>query len=167
MKKAGIFILLLFISSLVSAQVTKFELGVNGLTCSQCSRNVEMSLRKLSFVKDVKMNLEHTEGEIFVKDNIDVDAQRIAKAVTDAGFSVRYLKGSYSLSGISVSEGCCVTVFGKKYVFTGAGSRVLNGSVTLQFLGDRYMGKKDAHNWKPRLKNGCGEAQPYYVTLVK
>lgn len=156
------------ICSLAFAQVKKFELGVNGLTCSQCSRNVEMSLRKLPFIKDVRMNLEHTEGEIFFKDNADIDVQRMARAVTDAGFSVRYMKGTYALSGINVSDGSCTTVLGKRFVFINTPAHTLNGDVVLQFLGDRYMGKKDARNWKPRMKNSCGgDTQPYYVTIVK
>ena len=47
-----------------SAQFQTVYIGVNGLTCSQCSRTVEMSIRKLDFVGDVQMNLAHTESRM-------------------------------------------------------------------------------------------------------
>ena len=72
------------------AQFKEVTVGVNGLTCSQCSRSVEMRIRKLAFVADVKMNLEHTEGRIFFKKGDKVNVDKIAAAVVDAGFSVRF-----------------------------------------------------------------------------
>src|ERR1700744_4870126 len=86
------------------AQITEVDLGVNGLTCSQCSRSVEMRIRKLDFVKDVQMNLEHTEGKIFFKENKKVDIDKIAQAVVDAGFSVRTLKATIQMNHVPVAD---------------------------------------------------------------
>jgi len=160
--------LILFCSFALSApaQVRHFELGVNGLTCSACSRTVEVSLRKLPFVKDVQMNLEHTEGQIFFKDNTNIDIAKIAKAVVDAGFSVRYLRGSYAVNNLSISPGNCIEVFGNKFVFVKSADKTLNGAVTLQFIGDKYMPRKEAKQWQPLLKDNCNSAHPYFVTLL-
>ena len=151
-----------------SAQLKKFELGINGLTCSQCSRNVEMSLRKLPFVQDVQMNLEHTEGEIFFKDHADVDIAKVAKAVVDAGFSVRYLKGAYNVTDLKVIPDNCTDVLGKKFVFVKQETKTLNGLITVQFIGDKYMPKKEARQWQADLKDNCGSStHPFFVTLVQ
>lgn len=80
------------------AQFVWAEIGVNGLTCSQCSRSVEMSIIKLDFVKDVQMGLESTVGKILFKQGNDISFKKIAKAITDAGFSIRYLKANYSFN---------------------------------------------------------------------
>ena len=42
----------------VKAQFISAEIGIDGLTCSACTRSAEMSIRKLPFVADVKMNIE-------------------------------------------------------------------------------------------------------------
>ena len=162
---AGLILLCCFALS-SPAQVQRFEVGVNGLTCSACSRTVEVSLRKLPFVKDVQMNLEHTEGQIFIKENTTIDIAKIAKAVVDAGFSVRYLRGSYTVNNLSTSPGTCVEVFGNKFVFVKSADKALNGSVTIQFIGDKYMPKKEAKHWQPLLKDNCGGVHPYFVTLL-
>lgn len=74
------------------AQIQKIAFGVNGLTCSQCSRSVEMELRKLDFIKDITMDLEHTSATISLKnDTAAVPFNKIAQAVKDAGFSLRYI----------------------------------------------------------------------------
>ena len=49
------------------SQFLSAEIGVDGLTCSQCQRSVEMGLRKLDFIDDVQVNLDHTDGKIIFK----------------------------------------------------------------------------------------------------
>ena len=75
----------------VDAQPEFLTIGVNGLTCSQCTRNVEMKLRKLSFVTGVKMNLQQTNGVLSFKPT-GLDPSAIARAVRDAGFSLRFME---------------------------------------------------------------------------
>src|ERR1700744_3890006 len=92
MLKRFVFILLLAITMMpLHAQVISARVGVNGLTCSQCSRSVEMQLRKLSFVKNVNMNLKQTEGDLEFKEGAKIDFSKIAEAIKNAGFSVRFL----------------------------------------------------------------------------
>src|SRR5688500_13143650 len=76
------------------------DIGINGLTCSMCSRSVEMSLRRLDFVHNVLMSLETTEGRIFFKQNASINLDQIAKAVVDAGFSVRFVSLQMSFEDI-------------------------------------------------------------------
>ena len=86
-----------FIMSSLAISVDTFagikwiDVGVNGLTCSLCTRSVEMSIRRLDFVDTVMMSLETTEGRIYVKPDVPVNVEQIAKAVVNAGFSVRFI----------------------------------------------------------------------------
>src|SRR5580693_7986784 len=101
-----------------SAQFQSVFIGVNGLTCSQCTRTVEMSIRKLDFVAGVEMNLEHTEGKIILKKNARADMDKIARAVVNAGFSVRYLPADLVVDNSVVTNGSCFNYKGDEYVFT-------------------------------------------------
>lgn len=83
---------LLLVGVVGQAQIKSVLIGINGLTCSQCTRNVEMQLRKLPFVAGVTMNLEQTNGAIQLKDEVSFAPERVVRAVQNAGFSIRYLK---------------------------------------------------------------------------
>src|SRR4051812_34474653 len=105
MKKALLsFVLLILGLTGVRAQFLWAEIGVDGLTCSACTRSVEMSLRKLDFVDSVVMNLEHTDGKIYFKKDQSVEPDKIAQAVVNAGFSVRFLKANFNFSGTQVKD---------------------------------------------------------------
>src|SRR5690606_14870988 len=70
------------------AQFSSAVININGLTCSQCSRSVEMQLKKISSIQKIDMDLKHTTATIHFKQNVTVDLTAVAKAVTNAGFSV-------------------------------------------------------------------------------
>jgi copper chaperone CopZ len=92
-------ILLVAVLSTVVAkgqQLNQMEIGIDGLTCSLCSRNVEMSLRKLDFVQTVYMDLEKTQGRIYLKPELDPQPDKIAQAVRNAGYSVRFLTAGFA-----------------------------------------------------------------------
>src|SRR4051812_34855647 len=97
LKALTLIVLLLCAVIQAQAQFGNVYIGVNGLTCSQCTRTVEMSIRKLDFVADVQMNLEHTEGKIILKKNKKADMDKIAQAIVNAGFSVRYLQADLTI----------------------------------------------------------------------
>lgn len=147
------------------AQFTYAEVGVNGLTCSQCSRNVEMSIRKLSFVKDVDMNLEHTEGKIFFKPGSKVNMDEVAQAVRNAGFSVRYLKAGFIFN--KTNSGNCFTYHGDTYSVISSPAAIPDSVAIVTFIGTEYQPKKDFKKWQSQLDNGCKRKQGklYYISL--
>ena len=147
------------------AQVSEVQIGVDGLTCSQCTRSVEMSIRKLDFVKDVKMNLEHTEGTITFKGNRSVDYNKIAQAVINAGFSVRYMQASISFNHVDVSAGHCFANSGYNYEFVQTKTQTLDGTVMVKLIGSKFVPKKELKKWQPLLKNNCGGDNVYYITI--
>ncbi len=160
--------------SFILAQFSWAQVGVNGLTCSACSRSVEMSIRKLSFVDSVIMNLEHTDGKIIFKKGSKVEIDKIAKAFTDAGFSVRSLYTGITIENISVANDCCWNFENNTYHFIKVTeSKEFKGTVSLKFIGDKYMPKSEYKEWKPYLSNPCvslvnidaSSSKTYYVTL--
>ncbi len=100
--------LLLFLSiNVLQAQFTQADIAVNGLTCSQCSRSVEMSLKRLDFVAAVEMNLQQPTAHIIFKKDKKIDFSKLASAVKDAGFAVRSIQADYQKKE-AVKELCFV-----------------------------------------------------------
>ncbi len=154
-----------------TAQFETAYIGVNGLTCSQCSRTVEMSIRKLDFVADVQMNLEHTEGKIVLKKNKKADMDKIAQAVVNAGFSVRYLQADLNIDNSVSASGTCFNYNGDQYVLTTTPKEPLKGTVRLKFLGKKFMPKNELKKVEAHMNDKCGnpdsyrDGQVYHVSL--
>lgn len=136
--------LLLAMANCCQAQVLSAKVGINGLTCSQCSRSVEMQLRKLSFVKNVNMDLETTEGTLQFNEGSDVDFLKIAKAVKDAGFSVRFLDTEIDMRKVKVTEKG-FTIGKDLYLFPNA-INIQSENVRFRFLGKMFSSKRDKNN---------------------
>ncbi len=150
------------------AQFTTAYIGVNGLTCSQCSRTVELSIRKLDFVADVQMNLEHTEGKIILKKNKKADIEKIAQAVVNAGFSVRYMHADLNMNNSVTATGTCVNYDGDQYVLTETPKSPLQGTVKLKFIGKKYQAKNEFKKAEAHMNDKCGAAttgKVYHVTI--
>ena len=164
-----IFYILLFAFSSLNAQFINARIGVNGLTCSACSRSVEISLRKLPFVDSLQMDLKKTEALVFFKKGTKVDMERLAKAVSDAGFSVRSLQAAYHFVNTEVTENTCLSLGGDNFQFVKTAKKSLNGIVQLKFIGSKYMSKTDYNAWSALLKSSCStggeKVKNYFVTM--
>lgn len=158
------FVVLLFCFFAGESRAQSIVVGVNGLTCSQCSRSVENKLKALSFVDSVQMDLAHTNGRIVLKKNITWTPEQIAKAVAAAGFSVRNIK--LMIDEHTRSEKC--------FDLMGLHVQVIDTMITSNLpinnyfvlLGDGFMPKADMKRWQKKMKKTCAVEGPvYYVVL--
>jgi copper chaperone CopZ len=149
------------------AQFTSAELGVDGLTCSACTRSVELSIRKLDFVKDVQMNLDNTVGQITFVPGKHISIEKVAKAVTDAGFSVRYLQATFNTElTIPLKDTHCFIADSVTYQFVKDSPTKLENGTVLKFIGKKFLSSKEYKKWKTELKPQCSGIKAfYYVTL--
>ncbi|MBN8695616.1 MAG: heavy-metal-associated domain-containing protein [Bacteroidetes bacterium] len=140
---------------------------MDGLTCSACTRSVEMNIRKLDFVDSVAMSLENTEGKITFKAGKKVTIEKIAQAVFDAGFSVRYLKANFVFDNLTISNGFNWTNENEQYCFVKADNKILNGETVLIFIGEKFMPSKPYKTWKKKIIECCGviKKKIYYITI--
>lgn len=166
-KAIPVMLVVLFFVFKAHAQFETVYIGVNGLTCSQCTRTVELSIRKLDFVADVQMNLEHTEGKIMLKKNRKADIDKIAQAVVNAGFSVRYLQADLNIDNSVTTTGSCINYKGDEYVFTAAPKEPVKGIVKLKFIGKKFMPKNELKNIEINDNDKCGNVSGkiYHVSL--
>ncbi len=161
------FLLRLFLTVIpftAPAQFKSAMVGVNGLTCSACSKTVELAIRKLAFVQDVDMNLEQTEGKIVFRENSEVDLEKVANAVKDAGFSVRYLNALYHFQS-GVPDGNCVVDGNKVFQFSDKTKVKDTGEVNLLLLGAPFQPRKEYLSMKSSIVPLCAVAEKklYFV----
>ncbi|MEP7169040.1 MAG: heavy metal-associated domain-containing protein [Bacteroidota bacterium] len=158
------FLLIALHPSNVSAQFIQAEIGVDGLTCSACSRSVEMSIRKLNFVQDVKMNLDSTNGIVLFKKSSNVEIEKVARAVFNAGYSVRYLKAVFIFNDIPVADNDITHAENFYFYFLKSSVKVLKGKITMTFVGPKFMEKKSFSEWKSEIdKKKLPKENVYFV----
>lgn len=71
------------------AQFQNIEIGINGLTCSQCSRTVYNALSKVEGVKSIEMDLNHPVAYVSLSPNAKIRFEDLQGAVVNAGYKVR------------------------------------------------------------------------------
>jgi hypothetical protein len=109
-----------------------------------------MSIRRLDFVDNVVMILESTEGRIFFKPDAPIDLNEIAKAVVNAGFSVRFLKLQMSFDDIPLNSDGSFVFQHQRFKWIDCPANV-NGSVALQLVEENFLPKKESAPWKEKL----------------
>ena len=77
--------LVLFATLVQAAGLEAVTLDIRGMTCPTCPLTVKVALKKQPGVTDVKVDLQHETARVTF-DPAKVSADRLAKAVTDAGY---------------------------------------------------------------------------------
>ena len=167
MRVLAVAVLFLFCSQ-GRAEFTWAEIEVEGLTCSMCARSVELKVRELSFVEDVKMDLVATTMRIGFKKGSNVDVRSLAEAVDESGFSVGYVNAAFVFDGLEVSDGHCVLYQDTAYSFVRTGDRTLDGETLLKFIGEPFLPEEELAGWENDLVDGCEHSGKtlWFVTVL-
>ena len=148
-------ILCFFVALVTKAQWTYVEIGVNGLTCSMCTRSVDDAIQKLDFVERVEVNLESTTGRVFFKVGSKPDVAAIRQAVVDAGFSLRFLKIKFQFkSPMALEPEECFILDGTHYQMINAVTAETKEAV-FQLIGKGFMPKRAYNKWRSKLGKIC------------
>lgn len=132
-----LFIFCLISSNVSAQQVEQVTVGVNGLHCSACSFTVEKALMKVNFVSVVMMDLNEREARIILDEDKEIDYHKLAKAVTDAGYSVRNVK--ITLNEKVEEPTSCLSIASSQFCLLDAS----NGGHTLQLIDKGFIPKKE------------------------
>lgn len=139
---------MLLTSMSASAQIQKMQVGVNGLTCSQCSRSVYKKLSQLEFIQSVEMDLNAHTSTIILKDPNNYDVDRIAQAVIDAGYSVRSMKLFFDKKGLEFKDGHFVSAH-QKFYFTEKDPQNIKAHFEAVVIGKKYNSEKKMNKLIP------------------
>ena len=144
-----------FCSVAAMAQFSKATLQASGLTCAMCSKAVKVALEKVSFVKEVKVDIKKQEYTIAFKENADIEFDALKKAVEDAGFSVASLKVTGTISELSIQKDKHVKIGGKNFLFLNGFNQILNGEQTLTLVDKNFLSAKDFKKYSSGSKLEC------------
>ena len=150
----GVFLLIMifgFVPDESFAGLKWIDVGINGLTCSLCTRSVDRSISRLEFVDSVTMSLENTEGRIYLKDVETIDLKRITKAITDAGFSVRFVRLQFDFRDTRIDQDGFFSFKGRRYQWLQFKSKALPNAVALTLIDEGFLPKKESNQWKKKL----------------
>jgi copper chaperone CopZ len=165
--------LLLSVCNVLSAQITKAELQVAGLTCSMCSKATDKQLRSLDFVEEIDVDLSHASFILHFKKDKQVDLDQIRKKVEAAGFSVALLKPTYLFSNLKVSPGSSFTYGNAVLYFAHVKEQTLNGEYAFQIIDSGFVSAKEGKKYVKELSSALANTvkgrsettQVYHIIL--
>ncbi|WP_121356756.1 heavy-metal-associated domain-containing protein [Flavisolibacter nicotianae] len=149
--KTAFFLLLTFVSLRGLGQLKAVEVQVGGLSCALCSKTVQKSLEKISFIGAVKPDLNSQEFRLVFRENSFVDLEQIKKQVEDAGFSVARLQVVADFGDVPVESNSPVKIGSLQFQLMDAGANVLKGEHTLTLTEKDFLSAK-------AFKKYCGNS---------
>jgi copper chaperone CopZ len=151
MKTLKIVVLLLALSTgIASAQFTKAELQVSGLTCALCSKATEQSLKTLPFIGDIKTDLLHNIFVITFKNGQPVNFDQISKKVQDAGFFVNSLKTTFNFDNTKLADNS-FSYGGDTFQVISGTEKPLNGQVAVTIVDKGFAPKSVSKKYAGQL----------------
>lgn len=87
-KLIGIFLLFFSLNSFAATQ----KIEVLGMVCAYCAQGIEKSLKSLSEVNDVYINLEKFFVLVESKNDLGIDEKTLKTIIVDAGYTVQKIE---------------------------------------------------------------------------
>jgi len=154
MKKL-ITIIALFLVIQSNAQFSSANLQAAGLTCAMCTKAINKSLEKLSFIQSVEADIKTSTFNIIFKKDQSVDIDALRKAVDDAGFSVAKLKITGVFNDVKVKNDAHVQIDGKTFHFLNVSNQTLSGEKTLVIADKDFLSAKEFKKYSAATKMEC------------
>lgn len=172
MKSFKILLAVLAVSiSSVKAQFVKADLQVSGLTCSMCSKATEKSLRTLTFISDIKPDLNRNLFVITFKKDASVNLDAISKKVQDAGFAVNKLTVSFNFDNLKINNDYHFNYAGNTYHFLNVKDETLNGLTPITVIDKGFVPASTYKKYAAQTTFACyksgvmGNQKVYHVTI--
>lgn len=154
MKKLWILGLVL-LSTRAMSQFRSASLQAAGLTCAMCSRAINKSLEKLSFIKSVEPEIKSSTFTIVFKEGSQPDFDAIKNAVQEAGFSVAKLKVTADFHHLKVEKDAHVNIEGKTFHVLNGQGQTLNGEKTFLFTDKEFLTQKEFKKYAGATQMSC------------
>jgi hypothetical protein len=103
------------------------------------SQSTEKALRTLSFVDQVKPDLNRNIFIVTFKKGSSVNFDQLNKKVQDAGFSIGKLDATINFNQTAIDADGQAVIGNTVYRFTNARSKVLNGPVKVSLLDKNFV----------------------------
>jgi len=165
MKTLKIFIAVLAISvNIAQAQFTKAELQVSGLTCSMCAKATEKSLHTLSFIGDIKPDLNRNVFVITFKKDAPVNLDQISKKVQSAGFFVNNLKVTFNFENVKIANSY-FNYAGDTYRLMNATNAAITGPVALTVVDKGFAPAATTKKYSSTTPDNVKSGRVYHLAI--
>jgi copper chaperone CopZ len=149
-------VMFLFVSVVtVQAQFQGAVIQASGLTCAMCSKAINNSLGKLSFVQSVKADIKNSAFNIVFKPGASMNIDHLNKAVKDAGFSIAKLKLTGSFNNVAVKNDEHVQIHGNTFHFLQVNNQTLNGTREITIVDKSYLTSKEYQKYSTATSMQC------------
>lgn len=155
MKKIFFILLLVVTGITVNAQFKAATLQASGLTCAMCSKAINNSLEKLSFVQSVSPDIKNSAFNIVFKQGISISIDQLKKAVQDAGFAIAKLKLTGNFTNVDVKNDEHVVINGNTFHFLNVSNQTLNGTKEITIVDKNFLTAKEFHKYSAATQMSC------------
>jgi len=155
MKKIFFIAALILISASSFAQIQSASLKASGLTCSMCSKSIFKSLQKVSFIQDVKVDIEGSGYELKFKPGSQVVIDDVKKAVEKAGFSVASMKVTANFPKTTIENDAHIALNGTNLHFLNVPQQTIQGEKTFTVVDKNFLPAKDNKKYSQYTKMTC------------
>ncbi len=146
------------LSFAANAQIQSAKLKADGLTCSMCSKAIFKALEKVSFIDKIDADIETSVFTLTFKKDQTVSPDRIAKAVTDAGFTVGRLELTADLPADAAGgKDAHIAFGGATYHLLNAPEGSVAGAHTLVLADKAFLNEEDRVPYSKMTTMPCFE----------
>lgn len=150
-----VFLFLLLQANNLSAQFTGATLKASGLTCAMCSKAVFNALSAVPYVEKVQPDIQASTYQINFKSAANIDPDLMAKAVTDAGFSVAKLEMTGSFPETAIEKDGHVIWNNNVYHFVQSSVKTIKGKQTIRLVDKLFVSAKEQKNYAKLSSMRC------------
>jgi copper chaperone CopZ len=147
--------ILLIAAITTQAQFTKARLQASGLTCAMCTKAIDNALKEVPFIASVKPDIKNSAFEIVFKDNMEVDADVLKKAVEDAGFFIAKLKMTGNFNNVAIKNDEHIRVGNQVYHFLNVKEQVLEGEKSVTIVDKNFLTLKEFKKYSAASAMHC------------
>ena len=147
--------ILLLLTFSVQAQFTGATLRASGLTCAMCSKAVFNALSAVPYVEKVQPDIQASTYQISFRAGSAVDPDLMARAVTDAGFSVAKLEMTGEFPETAIGKDSHITLNNQVFHFMQSSSKQMKGKQTIRFVDKMFLSAKEHKNYARLTTMSC------------
>ncbi|HUR12637.1 MAG TPA: heavy metal-associated domain-containing protein [Flavitalea sp.] len=155
MKKLFFSLISILLISVTQAQFRSASLTASGLTCAMCTKAINNSLDRLSFIESVSPDIKNSAFNIVFRKDAAVDPDLLRKAVEDAGFSVSTLKLKAQFNNVLLKKDSHITLGGKNYHFVNVTPQTLNGEKVITMIDKNFLSAKQFKKFAATTSLSC------------
>ncbi len=155
MKKIFVILLLVISAATAHAQFKAAMLQASGLTCAMCTKAINNSLDKLSFVQSVQPDIKNSAFKIAFKPGAPVNIDQLRKAVQDAGFSISTLKLTGVFSNVTVKNDEHTLINGNTFHFLNISNQILSGTKEITIVDKNFLSSKEFRRYSAATQMSC------------